>query len=433
MITISQQQTFQRWDTLPEEIREALASEDGANFLWRICEAEHLPKEKIRGVSRAAGYVLMGFMHPGDLAHEMQEENIVPNKPVAESIAKAINDRIFEPLREEIDRIYEPPSRIKPPIEFPKIIEEIKPPAPIPAAPPIQKTPGPIDISKIFSAKPPEKKEGPAPSSPTPTVPKPFDFASLDTARDGQGRTKMSQPPAPTIPPRMPQPTIAPPAATGKPMSEFERLKLQKEGASAAPQPTKPEGPSILYKEPEARPGEKAAGFKLEIPVPKFGEKKPFDVASLDTARDKRGKAVFEFGLDGKLEPPKPAAPPAPRVVNYSDLRTPLPPLPKKEEGGAASAKSYGPLRHSFGEASEPREIKEFTASAPSAPPSKLPLLGDEKMMHPSFAKATEGKPPAQPLSAEVLTKAEPPPPPPPPAPPRLRIEPPPVPPRPLR
>ena len=107
MITVLQSQSFTRWDTLPDVLREALFAEEVSDFVWKTCRAENIPEEKIFDVARIAGYVLFGFLHPEDMAVEIRDALKIDIR-IATAIADAINKRIFTPLRPDIDKVYEP-------------------------------------------------------------------------------------------------------------------------------------------------------------------------------------------------------------------------------------------------------------------------------------------------------------------------------------
>jgi hypothetical protein len=123
MTKITQAQSLERWDALPQILREALYSDVNSGFLWTTCEAEHIPDEKIYTVSGIVGYVLMGFLHPEDMAAEVAEALNIDRR-IADSIATAINQRIFAPIRQDIDKVYGPPGSEN---IGPKIFQEIKP------------------------------------------------------------------------------------------------------------------------------------------------------------------------------------------------------------------------------------------------------------------------------------------------------------------
>lgn len=365
MTTISQDQALKRWDSLPDVLKTALYSDINADFLWKAAEAEHLPKEKIRAISKIVGYVLLGFIHPEDMAQELKDVGVVG--PVAESIASSVNGRVFAPIREDLDKIYEPPSKFG---ESPKFVEEIKRPATAPV--PEKIGGGPIDLSKIFGATPSAPKAPQTPSS----APKPAD----------------------------------------KPLSEFERLGLAATSSAGAP----PAAPTMLHKETETKPGEKVSGFKLEVPIPKFGGGKPFEPP--------QGKpAILEFGLDKKSGSPTP--PSAPRVVNYSGLRTPLPPVPppknperelkevtKEIKPPSSPLSSKPPLPEIKIPAApipaiKPQNVFSGTGTKPIVPESRPPFLRFDMLQNKSNNVVPPPLPVKPPLSAAApsIFKAEPP------------------------
>ena len=157
MITIIQDQAFQRWDTLPDNLRNALCDETSSDFIWKTCKDEHIPDEKIYSVARIVGYVLMGFLHPDDAAKEIQDVTGVDLR-IANSIASAITPRIFTPLRASIDGIYEPAgsswfkSKISGDAGEPMmIIKDVKTETQTGKSSPVPPTPG-----KKSEARPPE-------------------------------------------------------------------------------------------------------------------------------------------------------------------------------------------------------------------------------------------------------------------------------------
>ena len=107
MLKITQQQALKRWDTLPQNLREAIFSELNADILWRICKEQHLSEDKIYKIAALAGDVIMGFIHPEDLAREIKQELGI-NIEIANSVAIEINRKIFMPIKSEIDKVYAP-------------------------------------------------------------------------------------------------------------------------------------------------------------------------------------------------------------------------------------------------------------------------------------------------------------------------------------
>lgn len=107
MIKISKEQALRRWGTLPDNLREAVLSAYNAEVLWRVCENQHLSEDKIEKVAIAAGDVLMGFVHPEGFASEIREALNI-NAEIANAIAAEIDRKIFFPLKEELEKVYQP-------------------------------------------------------------------------------------------------------------------------------------------------------------------------------------------------------------------------------------------------------------------------------------------------------------------------------------
>ncbi len=334
MTIISRQQATQRWDTIPEKIREALISEPNNQFIWKTCETEHLSPEKLSEILRIAGLVLMGFIHAGDFAQELKE-SLDLNPQIATSIAKVVNERIFSPLKDDLEKIYEPPSAIAPKA----FVLEIKPAAP----PPLIKaeSPKPLAVSE-FDRLNITKPAVPLP--PKPFTPSPSGRSSTDFTKAPSAQVELSLPGKPPVIPKPEIRTSVPP-------------------------------PIIIHEEPSVSPLKSAQEFKIDVPQPKlseiklnmaprpavleFGASQPPVAKPSDTTRGKPPvptPARQNFSDGGSLvrpsSPPatinqsqtvRPNSPPVKeekvRVVHYTELKTPLdggknslpqPPLPPK-------------------------------------------------------------------------------------------------------
>ena len=368
MITITQQQALWRWDRIPEKLRGVLTSEVSSDFVWTVCGDQHLPEDKIRLVSKLVGYVISGFLHPEDLAREIKNQGGF-SEPIAVAIADGLNKRIFVSIRSDIDSIFNPRPDDGPVEEEgeeeievgPKIFEEIR-------APQTRMDAANSNSSFIKNsafqpgwshpAPPGKADESRQPATPTAM---PFDTASFGSTQDKQGKPV----PRPPVPPSLMKdvgqaPTIGNmkppvwqtpsniardkqnpqevPLAFSKilPQREIPSLLRKNEGqappaiqqkpvapqpAAAEPMPTpsplgKDEGPAIIHEEPKTAPS-KSAGFNF---VPR-----PPSLSDVTLSKNIPPKpAVLEFGGQGGT----PGSPTAPRVVHYSERKTPQPPKP---------------------------------------------------------------------------------------------------------
>ena len=180
MLKIPRQQVLERWDTLPDNLKEALFSESNSGIVWQIGTLNHLPEEKISMMATIVGDVIFGFLHPDDLTREIQE-SLNLNYQIANSISHEINRKIFEPIRIALEKVYSPVSAM--PFGAAQSKQEIKTPVeseikPEPRAGEAEKTEASSAKPKLFGEiqdKPAEIKQGiepkPAPLPTAPTIP----------------------------------------------------------------------------------------------------------------------------------------------------------------------------------------------------------------------------------------------------------------------
>lgn len=374
MLVVPQEQALKRWDTLPDNIREALASEHSVEILERITESEHIPGEKIPIISQVAGYVLMGFLHPEEAAYELQDGLKIDAK-IAESISKSLNSRLFAPFKSQLEKIYAPAfetekSKVReaPTPPPPKPIEGLKPPTLPTKFKTVTEKPAPLPLKTTL---------GPAPSPSQAPKPAPKMLDELGRPDlSGMAASRMAvkevAPPKPvTSPPIASTRPSAPPISPQSPKemalggvkpSESESFgvveeikKLEHSGAelvdvlkkkpvvppsailTKSPQmptmPSKPPeiktptgGPVMIHKESETEPIRSATSFKIEAPSQKF--ESPFlkpEEAPRTARVEMGGLPKWQPGAPAKTEVIKP-----PKVIHYSALQTPVerPPMP---------------------------------------------------------------------------------------------------------
>ena len=330
-----------------------------------------MPDEKIHAVARIAGYVYMGFLHPGDMAEELKEETNLDLK-TCNAISAALDARVFAPLRSDIDKIYQPLSGGF--AAGPKIIQDIGPAPMVPA--PTSTRPMPV-VPAI-----PLKSPASPPTSAAPTAPAPVSKLSetgWSKLTPESPVARISQTSAPPMPAVAAKPIVPPPsAAPQKPaeplarpgIDEFERLRMQAEqkargapapapvGAPAASQAATPQGPQssqgpaplIIHEDASFKTQQKAPDFHVPVPPEQFSMKKPPSSPMVKPA-------VLELGGANAAPPAAVAAaapkiPSTPRVVHYTEYKPPV--------GGSRIPAPQGP-----------RQITEVTASfKPPVPPT---------------------------------------------------------------
>lgn len=107
MIFLSEQQLLKRYNSLSRNLRDILDSSDIGNIVSRICEQQHLSLEKAEIVGQIAAEIILGLLHAEDLSKEIQL-NISLDKRVADAIADEVSKKVFSPIKEDLAKNYFP-------------------------------------------------------------------------------------------------------------------------------------------------------------------------------------------------------------------------------------------------------------------------------------------------------------------------------------
>lgn len=95
----------ERYDIVPQSLRDALNSETIDELLWIIGEAHHLGEERTFKLVKIYGLIALGFIHPQDLQKEIVSELHI-DKRLAEEIAHELQIKILNPLLPEINAAF---------------------------------------------------------------------------------------------------------------------------------------------------------------------------------------------------------------------------------------------------------------------------------------------------------------------------------------
>lgn len=105
MQIVTNEQIYDRWEKVPEALKEAFFSVDNGELVWKTCESAGLSGEVIDNVLIVMGNILLGFTHINDLAKELQ--SIPGMTPEAvDRIIFQIDTQIFDPVKVEILKLY---------------------------------------------------------------------------------------------------------------------------------------------------------------------------------------------------------------------------------------------------------------------------------------------------------------------------------------
>ncbi|MCX6702476.1 MAG: hypothetical protein NTW60_01240 [Candidatus Wolfebacteria bacterium] len=315
MIKISREQSFNRLDSLPDTLKDALFSDINANLIQNICLSQHLNENRTMEVGKLVGYIILGFIHSEDLAREITNELQI-NGQISAAISAEVDKKIFAPIREDLKKVY----------------------APAPAAS--------WGESNVIDLKAP-----PAPIS----IPQPAPFPS------------------------------------GIDSSKTEMLKNF--APQGAPMPIADAGPMILHEETKLKPATAGASRSLGG-LFGFGRKPETSGSGYSSGNASGVAAQVKFGKENLSAPLAPKAPvnPAeqtPRIVHYTEFRTPLSLLGEI----ASSPVKDGPV--------------SLNSVAPPVPPTPIPQGPVSFLGIPASGIPKPPQPPKPPAPQEIK-QAEP-------------------------
>ena len=291
---------------------------------------------------------MMGFIHPEDAAKEIRDVLGVDIR-IATSIATAINQRIFVPLRADIDKVYDP---IGTPTT-PKIFEEIHPP-----------------IAELMSS---------------PATPSAFP-ASTPTV----------------VPTPAKQEPVKPAAQKTTALDEFARIG-KNAGPAPAPIPAAAPAPKPVFLQTESisRPIPNAPDFR----VPTIAEN--IMSGGKEPARLPTKAAFIEFGGMPVPKPtttPRPSVAPKVSVVRYgSENSAP----PKPESARTITEITSGTLKTTVPVPTNTPARPSFTPISQIPVPSPIMVKPQNPVAPPSSTPPTPPKPAGQPEKVVIKDYSE--------------------------
>ncbi|RME58658.1 hypothetical protein D6779_06055 [Candidatus Parcubacteria bacterium] len=309
------QQARKRFLTLPKFLQDLIFSPQIAETISRIAEQHHIPSEKVPAIASATGLVLLGFLHPEEAAHLITQESSIDPK-TAESIANSLENRIFQGIRDELDKVYAP---LPHPHE-----EETQEPE--------KKTPPPtLPPKKAIAAQPAPPSAPPQPTSSHKSAPPPLKAPPQPPQQEvtiSTPRVVIHKPQAPVAP--RPKPPTPKPAAVSHPSPP--PASPHPPVPSAPPQPHRPaqqppvRAPHMLYQRGDAAPIKKGLSVKSNV----LEKKKDFSAPStIQSATVHIRPAHVEIGTSSAQSPP-PQAPPRPQQKEARGTLPPPPPPPPR-------------------------------------------------------------------------------------------------------
>jgi len=355
MIKVTTNQALERWDTLPDILRDALFSEPNSDFLWRTCSDEYVPEKKIYEVAKVAGYVMMGFLHPEDVALEIIERLALDRK-TATDIQNALSKRIFAPLQADLEKVYNPLGKFD-------VSSNIAPKVSANGGPSPKMVFDMVSGSSAQASLKPLNSVAPKPGAPTPSaIAAPISQKPISAVLSSIP-PNTSATPTPTKIPSASEGKFAPPPFSQAGWSKTTSSPVQSQQPPQAKPPTAPSGlaPIILHEDAKFTSSEKTTDFHLARPGG-GAEVSLEGVKSQQVARP----AVLELGSLANA-PAKPGSV-APKFTHYTQFQIATQPID--------------------------RHVTEITASTPKPTQSPAPSKPVTPTPTPAIAKPA---PPAVP------------------------------------
>ena len=105
MQTITNEQIYDRWERVPESLKEAFFSADNGDIVWKACEELGLSEDVAEQTLMVVGNIMLGFSRVNDLADELR--SIPGMDPQAiDRMIFIIDKRIFASIKADISKLY---------------------------------------------------------------------------------------------------------------------------------------------------------------------------------------------------------------------------------------------------------------------------------------------------------------------------------------
>lgn len=104
MQNFTDEQIGQMYDDLPEDLQEAIFSVETTRIVTELGKKYALAIDKIGDLANETGMVMLGVAHPKDFVANL-EMRLEVDKNKAQAIAGDINDLVFRPVRDSLQKI----------------------------------------------------------------------------------------------------------------------------------------------------------------------------------------------------------------------------------------------------------------------------------------------------------------------------------------
>lgn len=104
MEELSKDKLWAIYETLPDNLKDAIFSEETSDAIWNICKLHDV--KKISDTAKIVGRVLMGLLPPKMLIQTLQDE-LMLNEDIAKKVGIEIEHFVFNTIKDELCALYE--------------------------------------------------------------------------------------------------------------------------------------------------------------------------------------------------------------------------------------------------------------------------------------------------------------------------------------
>ncbi len=104
---LTQDILLERYDSLPDEVKDVLNSEEDGKIIRSIGKTQYLNEEKLEVFEQLVGLVLLGFIHTRELAHFISEELFL-NFDHSRALVDELDKKIFVSIQKQLEQAYTP-------------------------------------------------------------------------------------------------------------------------------------------------------------------------------------------------------------------------------------------------------------------------------------------------------------------------------------
>jgi len=105
MLQYSQEQLWKLFEKLPDDLKDAILSEDTANTIREICQRNEIGEEDMPKLAKMVGDVLMGLLPPEEFTETLEKE-LKADKEQAKRISREVNRFILFPVKNSLEEFY---------------------------------------------------------------------------------------------------------------------------------------------------------------------------------------------------------------------------------------------------------------------------------------------------------------------------------------